>query len=427
MATINTWIEKHRRKTRSKDKQRVVTKILHRVRYRIAGTKKAKDIWPISLFEKKRDAVNAKKEWEKAQLQKATGDTDLSSGVSGLVEQWLVDCLSGIANKKGKIIRDSTIQSFRKSLKYVVENVSVIGELTNEWVKDYMRLLYGQYKGWTPYRRLMDLKSFCGYLKRQKVINWDPFEGISLARPKSKPRFYTDEEIQALEDAAVARKDLWTLLFIRLGYLCGMRFGEVERLDLEDVRHEPDRSGWGIITIWGSESKTDKSGDVPAPPEVMELIVQLCGKRRHGRVFSWEERKFYWRWARVLAKAGLPPAPSYGNKYKWADVKSESRKNSPYHGLRHSFVRRNLEAGADLREIMDWTRHKNMQVLGDTYGHLSKPRQRQRARELYEIAKAKIPFVGQMWGKPNEIDAPVAPTVPHLAPLDGEQAKQGTN
>lgn len=389
MATLKVWIEDFRGK--------------HRVRFR-DPRKRKRDIWPISIFAKKSDANKAKKKFYDDQVRKATGDTDLEAALPALLNRWYADCRAGLANRKGKVIKESTIETYKSSLKYVVEKVQLIGELDNTWVEDYARLLYEIYEGWTPHRRLVDLKSFCSYLQRKKIIGWDPFTGIVIARPESKPRFYTDEEIDAMEAACVSLEDPFGLLFIRLGYLCGLRFGEATQLKLEDIRPhtDPEFEGWGDITVWETESKTRSNRVVLAPPKVMELLVNLCAKRRQGRVFEgWKENQFLYAWARIVAQAGMKPAEWYAKRYEWArvDPKGE-RSEAPYHGLRHTFCRRFVENGGDMTELQKFSGHKSVEVLMKTYAHFANKHLHLRGKEVYERMESRQKFVGQMWGKP---------------------------
>lgn len=406
MATIKAWVEPISRKVLNERTGTIEEKIVgYRARYRDAIGKKH-DIQPISRWEKETHARKAKDEWLAKRHQKAMGKEDLGTSMQALFEQWIRDCRSGVANKKGEALKESTIETLIKSLKEVVDTCPVVGELTREWVKDYVGKLTVAYKSWTVHRRLTDLKSFCNYLRREELMSWNPFDHISISRPKGKPRFYSNDEIEALNAAAMARGDLYGLLYLRLGYLCGLRHDEAKRLELEDLRRDPEMEGWGSMTIWADESKTKQSGEVPVPPKVMELIVQLCAKRKHGRIFEgWSDRRFEFRWARIVAQAGLPPAPTYIKRYAWARVDYKGKRSqSPYHGCRHTFIRRSIESGADLNEVKGWTRHKSIQILSDTYGHLSKPHQRARARDYYERAeKSQGTFGGQVGGKLTEI------------------------
>lgn len=380
MATIKTWIENDRGR--------------FRVRFR-DPLGRARDIWPISRWDTRSEARQAATEWLENQRGKALGKSDPQTSLRILFDRWILDCRAGIANKKGKIIAESTIGTFANSLKYVLENIRVVSELNNEWVKDYVRFLNRTYTGWTPHRRLIDLKSFCSYLRRQKLMNWDPFEDISISQPNTRPRFYSDEELIALESAAMALNSRSSLLLLRLGYLCGLRHGEVSRLSAEDFRKDSEMPGWGLLTIWQDESKNRTSREVPVPPKVMELIP-----RKKGKLFAdWNKDHFEYWWARLLAKAGLEPAGRFAGKYGWAKVEKTERKSSPYHGLRHSYCRRMLENGADINDLKNWTGHKSVKVLIDTYGHVAKKHQRNKARECYERAESKAELAGQMRGK----------------------------
>lgn len=373
-----------------------------RVRYRDAQRRK-KDISPISRFDKKSEANAALNKWIESRLKQATGETDLDISVSVLFDRWLIDSVSGLANKKGKVIKSSTIETYRSSFRYILEHIDSIGQLNAFWVEEYKRHLFEVYAGWTPHRRLVDLKSFCSYLRRKKIINWDPFETVVISKPASRARFYSDDEIFAFEDSAIRLHDLKGLLYIRLGHLCGFRHGEATRLRLEDIHPDPENSGWGTITLWESETKNESSRVLPAPPKVLELIVQLSAKRRQGLVFEgWTDKQFEYRWARIIAGAGFAPTAYYVNKFKWAKG-HQDRGECPFHGLRHTFCRQFIENGGDVSELQHLTGHRDSQVLMKTYAHFSNKHLRLRSQEVYARIQSRLNFVGQMGGKLTEI------------------------
>lgn len=127
--------------------------------------------------------------------------------------------------------------------------------LSKDNVRDYLVYLTDERKNApvTRSRKLATLKSYFGFLKREKLIGNDPTEGISLPKiPKIEPTFLTEAECKKLIETVrktatpfYKKRDLAIIMVflgsgIRVGELAGLKIGD---LDLLEMRLKVYRKG----------------------------------------------------------------------------------------------------------------------------------------------------------------------------------------
>jgi len=230
-------------------------------------------------------------------------------------------------------------------------------------------------------RKLSAVRSFLKHAVREGRIETNPAAGIPTPkRPKLLPKNLTVDEVFALLDGIgdgdpAALRDRALLEFL---YATGLRVGELERLDLEDV----DLSG-GLVRVLG---KGNKERIVPFGGQAaMALRRWLAASeplRRPGRDASAVFLSL--RGSRLTARS---VRRILDRRLKEAAIAAHM---SP-HALRHTFATHMLGAGADLRAIQELLGHASLSTT-QRYTHVgveglmavydaAHPRARRRAPE----------------------------------------------
>ena len=135
-------------------------------------------------------------------------------------------------------------------------------------------------------------------------------------------------------------------------YSCGLRRGEVIRLQLTDI--DSDRM---LVKIRGAKGKKDR-------------YVQLAG----GALIILREYYKEYRpshWLFEGQRGGQYSEESVLNVVKQAGRRSGITKNIHTHVLRHSYATHHLEQGTDLRYIQVWLGHSSSKTT-EIYTHVSK-------------------------------------------------------
>ena len=138
---------------------------------------------------------------------------------------------------------------------------------------------------------------------------------------------------------------------LSLGYGCGLRAGEVVRLQVKHID-----SAQGIIRI--EQAKGRKDRNVMLSPEVLALLRQWWTARttRYDAGVAPEER-----WLFPGRKPGRPMTTRQLNRlfHETADA-AGIRKAVTLHSLRHSFATHLLERGTDIRVIQALLGHAKL-------------------------------------------------------------------
>ncbi len=262
----------------------------------------------------------------------------------------------------------------------------------------------------TIVRRAYDvLNGVCKLAVKDGVMRKNPCEGVQLPRKTHKARTYlTVEQLLALADAAGEhRAVILTLGFcgLRFGELralrvedvhkartyltveqllaladaagehraviltlgfCGLRFGELRALRVEDVDVERSRLlvRHSVVRVNGvyieGLPKTHERREVPVAPSVMNVILGECvGKQHddllfpgnaHGRWLVEQSARGKGWYARAIAVAGVPPLTM--------------------HDLRHTAASIAISSGANVKAVQRMLGHKTAAMTLDTYADL---------------------------------------------------------
>lgn len=322
-------------------------------------------------------------------------ECDPNMKLADAFELYRRDMPTGMANKKGRKMKASSIGTITSHIRPLLERAKVVSDLEDqemliEWVAE---LTEDGLAEWSIYGILKDCAAFAHYMRRKGMITFDPFETIPRGRPDGKPRFYTDEQLEALEKAAEGDPmHLW----LRLGYQAGLRYSEILNAHWQNITLNDD--GTGEFTIWGHQSKNRKSRTVPLSSEVVELL----GSRRDGLLFpNWTRGVFRYQWAKLKHAAGIVDhSARYLNRYGWSKADVTEKERADFHRLRHTFCKLFLQNGGYIEELQKISGHKSVQVLIDTYSHFEIRHLSSRVEAIVHRPK----FPGQWRGKTSILD-----------------------
>jgi integrase/recombinase XerD len=200
-------------------------------------------------------------------------------------------------------------------------------------------------------RKLVALRVFYKFLKREKIIANDPT--AYLDSPKLWqliPEVLTIEETERLLNAPSLDdvEGIRDRAILQVLYASGLRVSELCSLNIQDVDET-------FVRVTG---KGGKERLVPIAPKATQSVDAYLSHRKEGealfvsskgkridRGFVWQRVKFY------AKKAGI------------------TKSISP-HTLRHAFATHLLENGADLRVIQEMLGHAHIKTT-DRYTHIS--------------------------------------------------------
>ena len=185
--------------------------------------------------------------------------------------------------------------------------------------------------------------------------------------PKKQQRYLTPEEAERIVDAAEGQ---YKALF-KLHFACGMRFGELAGLHVEDLDFTRSivhirRSTFRLIE---TEPKTDAGlRSVNVDPKAMAMVKEFLGDRQTGRIFQ--------------SRNGTPLVHSNVNRYV---LKSICEKlgipMATTHAFRHgriSVLQQNRVPGDLIRE---WVGHTSLKTTSE-YTHFDDAYRRRIVSEL---------------------------------------------
>jgi len=267
-----------------------------------------------------------------------------------------------------------TLRNYRREIEEFLEflktkSITTWDKVDKEVIRDYLAWLTAEdYAKASIARRLSELRSFCRYLMRERVLDHNPFDAVSAPKvPKRLPRYLSTDEVKNLLSAPDIgdSQGLRDRAMLELLYAAGMRVSELVNLNLSDID-----SGRAQIKVLGKGNK-ERMVLVgrPAMRAVMTYIREgrpkLIGKKTSNAIFL---NRFGSRLTVRSVQMGLA---KYAMK---AGIKGEV---TP-HVLRHTFATHLLDGGADLRAVQELLGHESLSTT-QIYTHVSQAR----AREVY--------------------------------------------
>ena len=244
-------------------------------------------------------------------------------------------------------------------------------------IRKFVSSLYNRNTPATVGRKLSALRTFFGFLLREKMISINPLIGIS--GPKvgtSIPVFLTVDEVFSLlempdkRDTFAARDRA----ILELLYSTGVRVAECVALDLDDLDFETE-----MLRVTG---KGNKERLVPVGAPALEAIRRwldererlISDRRRKNKNSDLEAIFLNARGGRLTTRSVERFVAAYGER-------AGIRQQVTPHALRHSFATHLLEMGADLRSVQELLGHASLSTT-QRYTHLTLDR----LTEVYDRA-----------------------------------------
>ncbi|MFP4084197.1 MAG: tyrosine recombinase XerC [Desulfonatronovibrio sp.] len=222
-------------------------------------------------------------------------------------------------------------------------------------------------------RKLSSLRTFFGFLLRNKTISRNPCQGVrNPKQDRPQPDFLNVDQALTLMEAVLdpSPKALRDMALAEVLYGSGLRVSEATNLDLDDVD-----TGQTLVRVMGKGQKERMAPLTSAgcerikryilqrrafnpDPRENALFLGMRGKRLNRR----EAARIIDRLARIVA---LPESISP-------------------HGLRHSFATHLLQGGADLRSVQELLGHSRISTT-QRYTHLNL----EEVTRIYDLAHPK--------------------------------------
>ena len=283
-------------------------------------------------------------------------------------------------------VSDYTVRNYRAAVENFVRHLNDAGK----WKEDFTAVTSIQVRSFlieegrnkarrTLHNQVSGLRAFYLYLRKQGIVENNPFTGLTLPKlDKPLPKFLTETQMRTLLNAPIllwkdgqisefeAFRDslILELLYgggLRVSELCGLNHGQV---DLEQ----------GVARVLGKGRKERLCPLGPVAVQCLRTFVQrfdlkaalnapLVCTRKGKRM---EPRQIQKLLKTHLAAASLP-----------LDM-------TP-HKLRHSFATHMLDGGADLRAVQELLGHANLSTT-QIYTHVSIARLKEAHKQAHPRA-----------------------------------------
>lgn len=263
---------------------------------------------------------------------------------------WIDDFLMYLGSERG--LAKATIDSYRSDLLHFSKNVELSSATIQEIAEYFKGLKSLGLKDVSINRKIVAIKVFYKFLKRESYIQKNPTSGLELKKIQLPPpkswnvalldKFFSSipkDNLQGIRDYAV---------FLTM-YASGLRVSEVTTLEIIHVKED-------MLLVKG---KGSKERTVPIAKIAIDAIDNYLKNRdddhkelflddknkKMTRFFVFSRLKFY------LKKSGMP--------------------NYSPHTLRHAFATHLLDGKADLRLIQELLGHSSIKTT-DRYTHVAK-------------------------------------------------------
>jgi len=206
-------------------------------------------------------------------------------------------------------------------------------------------------KASTVRRRLIALKRFFDFAERQGYIQEDPSGNLSApGLPKRLPKYLSDKEVQNLFEglAAETPEEIRNLTMMKLLYYTGMRIGEVQQLNLDNILWDTKQ-----LLVRG---KGDKERLIPMSLKLEEVLTTWFTLRSEMN-FVRSDAFFI-----SLGRNHRGKRISYGalRQIVKSMLKEAGLGDYSPHKLRHTFATQLLDRGAPLEQISKLLGHSRL-------------------------------------------------------------------
>lgn len=236
--------------------------------------------------------------------------------------------------------------------------------ISTSQLKAYLKHLLKQNIKETTYnRRLSTFKSFYRYLKKQKIIEFNPAKAITnMRKPRRLPEFIQQSKIKFLFDS-LTESDFFTSrqsLIIEILYDTGLRLSELQSLKVSTLSSHSD-----FFKVLG---KGNKERLVPFSFKIRDKLKTYLNFRSEvldkNMVLDDHDFLFISRKGTHLQKRQIQRI------VKEVLVKLSTLNKTSPHILRHSFATHLLDNGADIMSVKELLGHSSISAT-QVYTHVS--------------------------------------------------------
>lgn len=214
-------------------------------------------------------------------------------------------------------------------------------------------------------------------------VKVNPLSVLSFNYPKKSGtrEILTQEEIQQLYKVS---QSAWERSILSLGYGCGLRVGELERIRIEDVKLREK-----LLIV--ARGKGNKSRVIPMSAGIVDDLSDYYFNEREylakGRDYKPREQAFM-----LNSRGGRMKEWTY-NKYlkkliEQTNNKVLQTKEISMHSLRHSIATHLIERGIPVEQVRQFLGHSQLETT-QVYTHISKQQLKKlmnEDRRLYKTA-----------------------------------------
>ncbi len=243
-------------------------------------------------------------------------------------------------------------------------------KITYNKLREYLYFIQKfDYKKTTVSRKIAALRTFFKYLHKTQYLNSNPAENLTAPKkPKSLPKFLTDEEVLNILDNVNINTPagLRNRAILELLWATGMRVSELSSLDFENLNLEENE-----ITVFG---KGAKERIVLISERAKKFLEQYLQTARQLLLNSAKKDNPNLNTnipAIFINKTGFRlQNKSINNMIIDIVNKIQLPKHVTPHVFRHSFATRMIENGADLRVVQELLGHASISNT-QIYTHIS--------------------------------------------------------
>ncbi len=214
-------------------------------------------------------------------------------------------------------------------------------------LRQYLAQLHKNCRRTSISRKISAIRVFFRFLVREGVVETSPVDGLSTPRCEQYlPRVLGAEQVGTLLDQPVTGRKLLLLrdlALFELIYSCGLRVGEVTRLNIGSIDFDTQR-----VRILG---KGNKERIVPVGRQAATALGRYLAERGETNI---DDPLF------LNFRGGRLTARSVQRNLKNRLLKLNLPTDVTPHALRHSFATHLLDAGADLRFIQELLGHASL-------------------------------------------------------------------
>ena len=272
-----------------------------------------------------------------------------------------------LALEKG--LSENSIDAYKRDVTQFAEfllgdfNISVPNTFKAKHIEKYISHMYDLGLASNSQARIISgIRSFCKYMRIEKLMDSDPLELISTPKLSRKlPDVLTVEDIEEIISAVdMSKKEgVRNRAILEVLYSCGLRVSElinlqISRLDMFD----------NLVRVVG---KGNKERIVPIGSQACEAITDYLDQyRAHLSVNDGhEDTLFLGRYGRGLTRQMIFTV------LKNTTLRAGIKKKISPHTFRHSFATHLVEHGADLRAVQEMLGHAQITTT-EIYTHLDK-------------------------------------------------------